>query len=87
MNPPFDSCSNAVNGGPYNQVPLAKWEREEVRVLSWCVNEKVAMAEEARGRLVNDNNLGTARMTLEAFLRALMSATCVATDDPRLKGK
>lgn len=87
MIPPFESCINAVNGGPCSQVPLAKWERESVRERSSCVNEKAAMVEEARGRLnqISDNNLGTTRMTLEeAFLQALMSATCISVNDPRL---
>ena len=92
MVPPWESCNGALSGGPCNRPPLVKWRiAQPYDSLSKCEEVKAEWLEKGKMYLAESevrNRSRTSRMRLdEADATKDMLATCVASDDPRLKEK
>jgi len=92
MVPPIESCNGAFHGGVCNETPLAKWQIVKTYdSLSGCENIKAIWIEKGQSYLVEMNASSRSRTTRmasdEASATTDIEATCVVSDDPRLKGK
>ncbi len=90
--PPLESCLGSFYGRPCEQTPLRKWRRSERTYDSRakCEEMRNVWVEKARLYLresVNDRPQTTRMGVFDADYAAWLAATCVATDDPRLKEK
>jgi hypothetical protein len=91
MVPPVESCIGAFSGGACNPTPLVKWRIvAPYDSLSGCENVKARWVEKGQMYLEMEASNGsrTMRMSVnEASATTDMAVTCIASDDPRLKGK
>ena len=92
ITPPMESCIGAFSGGSCEQTPLSKWQiRATPDSLAECEKIKAVWMEKGRMYLgesdARSRTRGSRIAPNEADYMADVEATCVATDDPRLKEK
>jgi len=92
MVPPIESCNGAFSGHACDQPPLAEWRTVGTYdSLSACGNSKALWIEKGKmylGEMEASSRSPTTRMpSYEASATIDLAATCVSSDDPRLKEK
>jgi len=92
MTPPIESCLGAFSGGSCKKTPLSKWQIGATRdSLADCEESKAVWIEKGRMYLgrsdARSRTRGLRMAPDEASYLADTEATCVASDDPRLKEK
>jgi hypothetical protein len=90
MAPPIESCNGVFSGGSCNQTPLAEWRIVKTYdALSRCENVKAIWVEKGQMYLVEMDASSRSRTTRmapdEASATTETEATCVISNDPRLK--
>ena len=92
ITPPIESCIGAFSGGSCEQTPLPKWQiRTTVGSLAECDKIKAVWIE--KGRMYLGESDARSRtpdsrvFSNEAEYMTNIAATCIASDDPRLKAK
>jgi len=92
MTPPIESCIGASSGRSCEQTPLSRWQiRATYDSRANCEKSKAVWIEKGRMYLgesdARSRTPGSRVGPDEAYDMAEIEATCVATDDPRLKEK
>ena len=92
ITPPIESCIGAFSGGSCEQTPLPRWQiRTTSDSLAECEKIKAEWIEKGRMYLgesdARSRTPGSRVLSDEAEYMTYIEATCIATDDPRLKEK